>query len=106
MEDTVPRAIRQLLDVGQDLRLAFPKKRFTLDGRLVGDIGEALAEQLYEITVFDHIEPHHDARTADGRLVRIKATMQHALGFPADHIPDYYLGHHGGQHRVTRSANG
>ena len=74
------------------LGLAFPKKRFTLDGRFVGDMGEALAEELYEITVFDRLEKHHDARAADGRLVPVKATMQAALTFPADHVPDYYLG--------------
>lgn len=92
MKDAIAEAIEQLLGIVQELRLAFPKKRFTLDGRLVGDIGEALAEQLYDITVFDHLERHHDARTSDGRLVQVKATMQNALTFPADHVPDYYLG--------------
>jgi hypothetical protein len=90
MKADIPKAVEELLRIVEKLRLAFPKKRFTLDGRLVGDMGEALAEELYEIAVFDRLEKHHDARSADGRLVQVKATMQAALTFPADHLPDYY----------------
>lgn len=89
---TIPRAIRQLLAVVQALRQRYPKKRFTLDGRLVGDLGEALAEENYDLELFDRVQKHHDARASDGRLVQIKATMQSSLTFPVDHVPDYYLG--------------
>ena len=92
---TVPQAVRQLLKVVQDLREAFPKKRLTLDGRLVGDLGEIIAEQEYELQTFSNIKKHHDAKTTDGRrYVQIKATMKDSLTFPVDHIPDYYLGIH------------
>ncbi len=89
---TIPKAIKQLLKIVQELRDIYPKKKFTLDGRLVGDLGEALVEQYYDLQVFDGIKKHHDARTSDGRNVQIKATMQKSLTFPVDHIPDYYLG--------------
>ena len=89
---TIPEAIKQLLKIVQELREIYPKKRFTLDGRLVGDLGEVLAEQQYDLQVFKGIKKHHDARTSDGRFVQIKATMQKKLTFPVDHIPDYYLG--------------
>jgi hypothetical protein len=92
MKATIPRAVEQLLAIVEELRTTLPKKRFTLDGRLVGDIGEALAEQLYAVTVFDRLQRHHDAKADDGRLVQVKATMQGTLTFPADHIPEYYLG--------------
>jgi hypothetical protein len=92
MEDDIRQAIIRLLAIVEELRRAFPKKRFTLDGRLVGDLGEALAEYLYKITVFDRLEKHHDAKADDGRLVQVKTTMQAALSFPGDHVPDYYLG--------------
>jgi hypothetical protein len=78
--DEIGGCIQDLLQIVQLLGTVYPKKSFTLDGRLVGDIGEAL------------VEPHHDARTADGKLVQIKATMKDALSFPIDHVPDYYLG--------------
>ncbi len=89
---SIPDAVREMLGIVQRLRAAFPKKRFTLDGRLVGDIGEILAEKAYDITLFEDLEKHHDGRTSDGWLVQVKATMQKSLTFPADHIPDYYLG--------------
>ncbi len=89
---SIPDAVREMLGIVQRLRAAFPKKRFTLDGRLVGDIGEILAEEAYDITLFEELQKYHDGRTSDGWLVQVKATMQKSLTFPADHVPDYYLG--------------
>lgn len=39
---TIPEAVKQLLGIVQRLHAAFPHKAFTLDGRLVGDLGEVL----------------------------------------------------------------
>lgn len=89
---TIPQAIKHLLEIVQSLRDTYPKKRFALDGRLVGDLGEVFAERQYDLTIFEDIKKHHDARTSDGRFVQIKATMQESLTFPVDHIPNYYLG--------------
>jgi hypothetical protein len=44
--------MRDLLAMVAKLKKAFPKKEFTLDGRLVGDIGEALAELSYDLELF------------------------------------------------------
>ncbi len=92
MEITIPDAIKRLLQIVDQLRSTYPKKRFTLDGRLVGDLGEVLVEAAYDIELHEGLQRHHDGRTSDGRQVQIKATMQSSLTFPADHIPDYYLG--------------
>ncbi len=82
-----------MLQIVEQLRRNYPKKRFTLDGRLVGDLGEVLAASEYGVELFEPpIRKHHDAVTSDGRQVQIKATMQKDLTFPADHKPDYYLG--------------
>ncbi|WP_216614722.1 hypothetical protein [Methylomonas sp. ZR1] len=91
---TIPDAVRQLLAIVELLRQSYKtqKKQFTLDGRLVGDIGEVLAEEAYDIKLFEDIQKHHDATASDGRLVQIKATMQKNLTFPVDHIPLYYIG--------------
>lgn len=91
---TINQAVQQLLSIVEKLRHAYPdgNKKFTLDGRLVGDIGEILVSEAYDVTLFDGLEKHHDGKTTDGRLVQIKATMKEALTFPADHIPDFYLG--------------
>jgi hypothetical protein len=88
MAITIRRAVGDMLAIVDKLCIAYPKKRFTLDGRLVGDIGEVLVESAYDLTLFEDVQHHHDAKTSDGRLVQIKATMKKNLNFPADHVPD------------------
>ena len=89
---TIPDALEQLQTIVTTLQRSYPKKRFTLDGRLVGDLGEVLAESVYDIKLFTGLEKHYDAICSDGRLVQIKTTLKDSLTFPCDHIPDYYLG--------------
>ena len=92
MDITIPIAVKQLLHIVNQLQNAYPKKKFTLDGRLVGDLGEILVEAEYELELHEGLHKYHDAKTPDGRQVQIKTTMQNALTFPVDHVPDYYLG--------------
>lgn len=90
---TIRAALKQLLNVVGRLRSAYgDRKAFTLDGRLVGDIGEVLVEEAYSVELLEGLHKQHDARTRGGRLVQIKATMKESLTFPADHVPNYYLG--------------
>lgn len=91
MTITVSDAVKQMLTIVERLCIAYPHKKFTLDGRLVGDIGEVLVEDVYDLKLFTGIQRHHDGKSSDGRLVQIKATMKSNLTFPADHVPDYYL---------------
>jgi hypothetical protein len=73
------------------LRNAFPPRAFTIDGRLVGDIGEIIAAIEYDIKLDDVSQPGHDGQTSDGRRrVQIKATFKDQLTFKT--TPDYYLG--------------
>lgn len=72
------------------LQKAFPNRAFTIDGRLVGDIGEVIAALEYDVTLDDVQQPDHDARTPDGRRVQIKATFKDSLTFKT--LPEYYLG--------------
>lgn len=100
-------SIKKLLNTVENLREEYPHKRFTLDGRLVGDIGEVLCSEIYDVELLPGLPAHYDGQTSDGRQVQIKTTMQKNLTFPADHIPDYYLGvkvHHDG--RVEEMFNG
>ena len=64
---TIPDAVRRMLDIVEELQDSYPKKKFTLDGRLVGDFGEILVEAAYEVELFEGLQKHHDGRTPDKR---------------------------------------
>lgn len=53
---------------------------FTLDGKLVGDIGEAIVAESYGIVLCAKRTPGVDGHTADGRTVQIKATGRSKAG--------------------------
>ena len=89
------------------LKEAFPQKEFTIDGRLVGDIGEVIAALEYDIELYDRLVPGHDGETSDGRRVQVKATFKSSLTFTT--IPDYYLGfklHENGRHDLVYNGPG
>ena len=72
------------------LKTTFPAKAFTIDGRLVGDIGEVLATAEFEVELFTVQTPIHDGETPDGRKVQVKATFMASLTMTA--VPELYLG--------------
>jgi hypothetical protein len=81
--------IIRLLDITKSLRGKYSRS-FTLDGRLVGDIGEALAKEFYNIELLPENTPQYDAIEIDtNRKIQIKTTMKKYFTFPFDHIPDY-----------------
>ncbi|WP_308909619.1 DUF6998 domain-containing protein [Pseudokordiimonas caeni] len=53
---------------------------FTLDGKLVGDIGEAIVAEYFGITLSKVRTPGIDGHAADGRSVQIKATGKQKAG--------------------------
>lgn len=76
----------------ENLKEKYPERKFTIDGRLVGDIGEVIAADEYDIVLDEVSQPHYDATTAcsKARRVQIKATFKDSLTFST--TPDYYLG--------------
>lgn len=72
------------------LQKAFPNRAFTIDGRLVGDVGEVIAALEYDIVLDEVQEPCHDAKMLNGRRIQIKATFKDSLTFKT--LPEYYLG--------------
>jgi hypothetical protein len=72
------------------LQTEFSNRRFTIDGRLVGDIGEIIAAAEFDIRLDDVSQAVHDGRTTGGSGVQIKATFQDHLTFKT--TPELYLG--------------
>lgn len=88
----IQKAIQQLCKITTKLKNTHKSKKFTLDGRLVGDLGEVLAEENYKITLFNKIKHLYDATTFDNKMVQIKASFKNMLTFPTDHVPELFLG--------------
>ena len=88
----IEQAIKKMCGIISDLQKNHRSKKFTLDGRLVGDLGEVLAEKNYDIVLFEKLEKSYDAFTRDNKKVQIKATFKDKLTFPSNHIPELLLG--------------
>lgn len=78
--DRIPVLVRRLSAVVRELGRLFPGRPFTLDGHLVGSIGEVLAAHLYGLELLPPSAAGHDARTRGGRLVQIKMTQGRTVG--------------------------
>jgi len=88
--DAINGALRLIFQAIEQLKAAFPSRVFTIDGRLVGDVGEVIAELEYDLSLHAVSQPTHDGTTSDGRNVQIKATFKESLTFRT--TPDFYLG--------------
>lgn len=64
-------------------------RHFTLDGHLIGSIGEVYAAERYGIRLFTSSTPKHDGESPDGRLVQIKATQRGSVALNEN--PDYLI---------------
>jgi hypothetical protein len=87
---TIRESLKIIFHGIKQLREAFPKKSFTIDGRLVGDIGEIIAALEYGIELYEVQKANHDGETSDDRKVQVKATFKDSLTYKT--VPDYYLG--------------
>jgi hypothetical protein len=71
----LPALIARLYEIVDRLEALFPGRKFTPDGILVGSIGEALAEYLYDLDPLPVGAACHDCITkTDRRKVQIKFT--------------------------------
>ncbi|MDN2671790.1 hypothetical protein OX459_10350 [Janthinobacterium sp. SUN026] len=72
------------------LNSTFPNRKFTVDGRLVGDIGEIIASLEYDVMLDEVSQPLYDGVSSDEKRVQVKATFKDSLTFKG--TPDYFLG--------------
>jgi hypothetical protein len=76
MRIKLPPEVRELIEVRDRLRVRYAASRlnFTIDGNLVGDIGEAVASELFGVLLTATGGEGIDGYTLDKRSVQIKAT--------------------------------
>ena len=87
--ESIPSLVQRLYAVVAELETLFPGRKFTLDGHLVGSIGEVLAAHYYGLDLLPSSAPVHDAIATDGRMVQVKATQAKSVGLRAE--PDHLL---------------
>lgn len=79
MKETVQDLLALQAIVGR-LESRYPGRKFTLDGHLVGSIGEVWAAYIFDLKLLPPSEETHDAIGSDGRRIQVKATQGDAVG--------------------------
>lgn len=84
------RAVLDALYSATDrLETMFPGRKFTLDGHLVGSVGEVLAAYMFDLDLVRGSTMGHDAKTRSGRNVEIKLTQGNVVAIR--HEPEHLL---------------
>ena len=94
--NSIKEKVQRLLDIVNELERDFPGRHFTLDGHLVGSIGEVLAAYYYGIELYTASAVAHDGEV-DGKKVQIKITQQDniVIGHEPDYLVALYLKRNG-----------
>ncbi|MDD2861704.1 MAG: hypothetical protein PHI71_11645 [Acidiphilium sp.] len=74
----------QIYEAVAQLERAYPGRKFTPDGHLVGSIGEVVAAEVLRLKLCGMSEPGHDAVDSEGRKVQIKMTAGRSIAMYAD----------------------
>lgn len=82
--DRVPELVRKLYALVGEFESLFPGRAFTLDGHLVGSIGEVVAAYMYGLTLHQASAESHDATAPNGWLVQVKATQGKSVALRAE----------------------
>ncbi|MFV1450297.1 hypothetical protein VBZ51_14170 [Maribacter sp. HS] len=90
------KEIQQLLDITSSLKKQFQGKLdFSLDGRLVGDIGEALVSEMFDIEIYGGNKHTYDGYHRPSNIkVQIKASMSYNFSYPFDIDLEHYIAVH------------
>lgn len=86
--DEVRALLDQLYAASERLEALFEGRKFTLDGHLVGSIGEVIAAAMFDLKLNIASTKGHDALAIDGRRVEVKLTQGNkvALRDEPDHL--------------------
>lgn len=81
--------IKELYKITNELENSYPGRKFTIDGHLVGSIGEVIVAEHYGLELLPNSTKTHDAKTSDGKMVQIKATQVKGIAISSE--PDYLI---------------
>lgn len=97
--DTIKDSLTELFEIVNCLEKDFSKhnRKFTIDGHLIGSIGEVLVAEAYDLELAENSTPVFDAwtKTEPQKTVQIKATQIDRVSFSSkrenDTVPDYVI---------------
>ncbi len=84
----IKQQVQKLIKIVSELEAEFPGRHFTLDGHLVGSIGEVMAAYYYGIELYTASTEVHDGEI-DGRKVQIKISQQDNIVI--NHEPEFLI---------------
>ena len=85
----VARLLSDLYASSDRLEEIFPGQKFTLDGHLVGSVGEVIAAYMFDLDLTRASSKAHDALTGKGQKVEIKLTQGSSVALR--HQPDHLI---------------
>ena len=81
--------IQDLFRTVCELESRYPGRKLSIDGHLLGSIGEVIAAEYYGLTLLPNSSERHDAKDRQGRLIQIKATQIDRISISSE--PDYLI---------------
>lgn len=93
--------VQRLIEIVNELEEDYPGRHFTLDGHLVGSLGEVVAAYHYGITLYTASSPIHDGEIGK-RKVQIKVTQQDnvVIGNEPEYLLVLYMNKNGAFYEV------
>lgn len=79
----MPAPIQAIYEAVDTLERAYPGRKFTPDGHLVGSVGEVIAREALGLTLYPASRPGHDAHDDQQREVQIKLTGGNSVALRA-----------------------
>ena len=81
--------IKELYKIANELESSYPGRKFTIDGHLVGSIGEVIVAEHYGLELLRNSTETHDAVSTEGKYIQIKATQINRIAISSE--PDYLI---------------
>ena len=88
-DKSITEIIQDLFETVRELELRSPGRKFSIDGHLLGSLGEVIAAEHYGLTLLPNSYEKHDAKDKQGRMVQIKATQINRIAISSE--PDYLI---------------
>jgi hypothetical protein len=84
----LPKTVAKLYEAVEELKQAYPDRHFTLDGHLIGSIGEVVAREIFGFELLPASAPGHDAICSTRGNVQVKITGGKSIAMRAncDHL--------------------